>query len=123
MWINQQFRRASKDNVALAKTLLRTHLKNFFGRDIGQSFEAQGARAKACLTHSEPEATRRRERLAISHAGSCDFFVPLRCGFVGVPQGTPSLPRLADTIKSLRTRLERVFEMGSISVPPLFPRV
>ncbi len=93
--------------------LARPHLNNIFRRDIGQSRAAQEATTKVCWTHSEEEPTRRRARLAISRKGCGDFPVPLRCGFVAVATATASSPRLADTRKSLATRLEAIVEMGS----------
>ena len=63
--------------------------------------------------HSESEATQVLRKLGISLLGCGDFPVPPRCGFVGVTRVTPSLPRLADTGKSLATRAGRIFEMSS----------
>src|SRR3989344_3220262 len=91
----------------------RTHLKRTSARDMGQFPQDRGARAKACFWPSESETTRVLRKLAISRGGCGSFPVPLRCGFVEVPQGTPSSPRLADTGKLLATRAGGAFEMGS----------
>ncbi|MDP2598842.1 MAG: glycosyltransferase family 39 protein [Candidatus Liptonbacteria bacterium] len=63
--------------------------------------------------HSESEATQVLRKLAISREGCGYFPVPLRCGSVGVAMATPPSPRLADTGKSLATRVGSIFEIGS----------
>ncbi len=100
---------------------IRTHLKHIFGRDIGQFRLAQGATTKTYFTYSEEERRRDQAKLAISRKGCGDFLVPLRCGFVAVATATASSPRLADTRKSLATRQEGMFEMGS-DAPELYLR-
>ena len=90
-----------------------THLNNTSARDISQFPQDQGATTKARLLRSKEETTRVLRKLAISHAGCGDFLVPPRCGCVAVALATASLPRLADTRKSLATRAGSIIEMGS----------
>ncbi|GEM_PF-246092 len=106
----------------------RTHLENISARDMSQFSQDQGATTKVYSLYSEEEPTQVLRKLAISRMGCGDFPVPLRCGFVAVAGATASLPRLADTGKSLATRAGDIFEVGSSNVrlePPvvtLFPK-
>src|SRR3990167_7164486 len=91
----------------------------------------QGATTKVCLLHSKEESTQVLRQLAISHAGCGDFLVPLCClpaedlpkgnGSVAVALDTASLPRLADTRKSLATRAGGIIETSSKHLM-LFPK-
>ena len=115
-----------KTGVLLEDLDSRTHLKNTFGRDTGQSSAGaspstgSGSRAKSRESedegvsgYSESEATPRSAEIGRIPVGCGYFLVPLRCGFVAVAMATASSPRLADTRKSLATWLEATFEMGS----------
>src|SRR3989344_1271143 len=93
-----------------AHSLPRTHLKNTSARDRSQFPPHQGERTKVNPSrYFESEATQVWRNLVLSHAGCGDFPVPLRCGFVGVAQATPSSPRLADTWKITRNAGWRCF--------------
>ena len=90
-----------------------THSQNSFGRDTSQFWAAPEATTKVY-----PLDTPRRSDAVIAQIGhipsGCSYFlIPLHCGFVAVSYDTASSPRLADIRKSLATRLECIFEIGS----------
>ena len=99
--------------------LTRTHLNNISARDMSQFPQDQEATTKVCLLHTEEESTQVLRKLAISRAGCGDFLVPPRCSCVAAASAAASLPRLADTRKSLATRAGDIIEMGS-SISKLF---
>jgi len=107
--------------------MTRTHLKNAFSRDTNQFRLRQGADDEAV-----PFGTARRSDDAIGRnwpypLGFLRFFSPASLLLVNGALAPLSLSRLADRRKSLRTRLERIFEMGSrqifVKLIPLYQKI
>ena len=97
---------------------MRTHFINIFSRDTGQCQTVQGVTTKVYpLRYSEEEPTQECLTLALSREGLCDFPASLRYGFVGVVQDYTFLAMPCASEKSLQTRLEYIFDMGSSYLP------
>ena len=93
--------------------VLGLHLNNIFRRDTGQSWSAQEATTKVCLSHSEEE--RRSDGQDSPYpSGLRIFYHPASFILVAVAIATAFSSRLAGLIKSPATRLKDIIEMKSI---------